>query len=313
LRFSTISERRRIIFIVLLAVFLSSLSVWGSTKAAISLLSARAAHLSPEYAVVTRDDLDYGPLPDENLDLCYPTNATTPRPGVILLHGGGWAVGNKSTNDSFCSLLASQGFVAITINYRLTPKYTWPAPLVDAQLAVRWLRAKAHSIHLNPKRLCAYGVSAGAHLSIFLGTLSAIHAGDEAQLFADESSEVSCVVDDFGPTDLTGLLSTPYQRSIVLPLMHNLTPQDDLALYRDASPLFDVTPRSAPMLIIQGTEDAIVPQSQSLALQQKLEQAHVPVKYISYKGGHSFLGLGEQQKDAIQVQIVDFLVAQEHP
>lgn len=313
MRFSTINARRRIIFIILLAVLLSSLTVWGSTKEAISLLPARAAHLSPEYAVVTRNDLAYGPLPDENLDLCSPTRATMPRPGVILLHGGGWTGGNKGTYDSFCSLLASHGFVAATINYRLTPKYIWPAPLVDAQLAVRWLRAKANTIHLNPQRLCAYGVSAGAHLSIFLGTLPAIHAGDEAGLFANESPEVSCVVDDFGPTDLTGLLSTPYQRSIVLPLMHNLTPQDDPALYRDASPLFDVTPRSAPMLVIQGTEDTIVPQSQSLALQQKLVQAHVSVKYINYKGGHGFQGLGEQQKDAIQTQIVDFLIAQEHP
>ncbi len=258
-------------------------------------------------------DSGYGPLPGENLDLCFPTNASSLRPGVILIHGGGWTGGNKSTNDGFCSSLASQGFVAATIDYRLTPGYTWPAQLVDAQLAVRWLRAKANLIHLNPQRLCAYGTSAGAHLSTFLGTLATIHPGDEAGLFANESPEVSCVVDEFGPTDLTRLLSTPYQQSIVLPLMHNLTLQNVPAFYRDASPLFDVTPQSAAMLIIQGTADTIVPQSQSLALEHKLQQAHVPVKYISYRGEHNFKGLDEQQRDAIQAQVVDFLIAQEHP
>lgn len=313
MRISIIGIRCRTIVAVLLAAFILFLTSCSSTNTANTLLSAKVAHLPQAYKVVTQNDLHYGPLPGENLDLCFPTNASTLRPGVILIHGGGWTGGGKSTNDSFCSSLASQGFVAATINYRLTPGYTWPAQLVDAQLAVRWLRAKANSIHLNPQRLCAYGTSAGAHLSIFLGTLATIHPGDEAGLFANESPEVSCVVDEFGPTDLTRLLSTPYQQSIVLPLMHNLTLQNDPALYRDASPLFDVTPQSAAMLIIQGTEDTIVPPAQSLALQQSLRQAHVPAQYISYKGGHGFTGLNQRQRDAIQAQVITFLVAQEHP
>ena len=298
---------------ILLVVLVLSEVACGSTKAAVNLLSTKVAHSPQGYKVEILHDSGYGPLPGENLDLCFPTNASSLRPGVILIHGGGWTGGNKSTNDGFCSSLASQGFVAAAINYRLTPGYTWPAQLVDAQLAVRWLRAKANLIHLNPQRLCAYGTSAGAHLSIFLGTLATIHPGDEARLLANESPKVSCVVDEFGPTDLTQLLSTPYQRSIVLPLMHNLTLQKDPALYRDASPLFDVTPQSAAMLIIQGTEDTIVPPDQSLALQQSLRQAHIPVQYLSYKGGHGLIGLDQQQKDAIQAQILDFLIAQEHP
>jgi dipeptidyl aminopeptidase/acylaminoacyl peptidase len=95
--------------------------------------------------------------------------------------------------------------------------------------------------------------------------------------------------------------------------MHNLTPQAAPALYRDASPLFDVTPHSAPMLIVQGTSDTIVPPSQSLALQQKLQAARVLVQYISYKGEHGLIGLDQQQKDTIQAQVVAFLNAQEHP
>ena len=299
--------------IVPLVAFVLCFTACGSTKEGANLLAAKAQDSVQTYKVAILHDTGYGPLAGETLDLCYPSNASTLRPGAILIHGGGWTGGDKKTNDTFCSSLASQGFVAAAINYRLTPKYVWPAQLVDAQLVVRWLRAQASLIHLNPQKLCAFGDSAGAHLALFLGTLPAIHAGDEAGLFANESPAVSCVVDEFGPTDLTQMLSTPYQRSLVLPLMHNLTPQADPALYRDASPLFDVTSHSAAMLIIQGTEDTIVPQSHSLSLQQKLQQAHVPVNYISFKGGHGFAGLDEQQKDTIQMHVVNFLNAQEHP
>ncbi len=313
MKFSIVRMRDRTAKIFLLSILILLFTSCGSTKTPVSLLSAKAANFPQVYKVETLDNTGYGPLPDEMLDLCYPINASTPRPGVILIHGGGWTGGDKRTNDTFCSSLASQGFVAAAINYRLTPRYLWPAQLIDAQLAVRWLRAKASFIHLNPQRLCAFGTSAGAHLSILLGTLPTIHAGDEAGILANESPAVSCVVDEFGPTDLSQMLSTPYQRSLVLPLMHNLTPQADPALYRDASPLFAVTSHSAAMLIVQGTQDTVVPQSQSLSLQQKLQAAHVPVKYISYKGEHGLSGIDQEQKDAIQAQVVAFLNAQEHP
>ena len=61
------------------------------------------------------------------------------------------------------------------------------------------------------------------------------------------------------------------------------------------------------MLIIQGTEDATVPASQSVALEQALLQAPVPVQYVTYPGGHEFSGLSEQEKQGIEAQRLDFL------
>src|SRR5579864_1765059 len=63
------------------------------------------------------------------------------------------------------------------------------------------------------------------------------------------------------------------------------------ALLRDASPVFDVSAQSAPTLIIQGTRDSVVPQSQAMELYQTLQRDHVPVQYLSYNGGHTFKGL----------------------
>jgi acetyl esterase/lipase len=298
----------------LLLVCLAACGGSASNASQPSTSLSHQATPSPEhFQVTTYFDIHYGPLPDEILDLCLPTNATTPRPGIIVIHGGGWTGGGKGTYDGVCSYLASQGFVAATINYRLAPAHFWPAQLIDAQLAVRWLRSKAHLIRLDPQRICSFGTSAGAHLAIFLGVLASIHEGDEAGVLATESPGVSCVVDEFGPTDLTAPLNTAYQRSILSALLDGATLQSNPTIYRDASPIFDVSPHSAAMLIVQGNSDNVVPPSQSQELQNKLQQAQVPVQYIGYVGGHGLSGLTQEQKDTIQTQVVAFLIAQEHP
>ncbi len=254
-------------------------------------------------------NVSYGPLPDEVLDLCTPQNTSINHPGVILIHGGGWMSGNKSAFDSLCRLLAARGFVAATINYRLAPRYTWPDQLVDSQLAVRWLRSNANQYRLDPQRLCSLGSSAGGHLAVFLGVLTTIHPGDEAGLLANQSPHVSCVVDEFGPVDFTA----PLGPGAVTPL-HDLfggaTLQSNPTPFRDASPIFDVSSKSVPTLIIQGSRDQLVYPAQSQELLRALQKQGVPVNYISYNGGHGFSGLSRQQLVAIEQQAISFLMKQ---
>ena len=154
----------------------------------------------PRYHATVQSNVAYGPLAGETLDLCQPQGAAGLRPGVILLHGGGWTAGDKSEYSAeytgLCTFLAGQGVVAAAINYRLTPYNTWPAPLVDAQLAVRYLRANASRLQLDAPRLCSWGDSAGGHLAVFLGVLRTSHSGDQATLDATASPQVACVVDD---------------------------------------------------------------------------------------------------------------------
>ena len=126
---------------------------------------------------------------------------------------------------------------------------------------------------------------------------------------------VSCVVDGYGPVDLTNI-HTPVANQ-PLPLLFGATYQAGPDRYRDGSPLFLVSPHSAPTLIIQGTQDAIVPPSQSLALQAALQAAlqrnHVPDQYVSYNGGHGYSGLTQSQTNAILIFIFTYHLAQEHP
>ncbi len=214
---------------------------------------ATVALPAPRFHAELRPDLPYGPYAAQTLDLCMPAGTTGSRPGVVLIHGGAWMHGDKLRWRSLCLQLAAQGFVAASIDYRLAPEWPWPAQLVDAQLAVRWLRAQASSLGLDARHLCAYGDSAGGHLAVFLGVLHSIHAGDLAAALTAQSPAVSCVVDDFGPTDLVSLAPTPLGQQIAGPLFGGKTPQSDPALYRDASPVFAVAPASAPMLLVQGT------------------------------------------------------------
>lgn len=261
----------------------------------------------------TIPNIAYGPLEAETLDLCLPEGASGARPGVILIHGGGWVNGDKGDFAQQCAYLASLGFVAATINYRLLPAHIWPAQLVDVQLAVRFLRQNAASYELDASRLCSWGSSSGAHLAVFLGVLATIHDGDEAQVYPNQPVTVSCVIDEFGPVNLVTYQETESQRGLTQLLLGGATPQSDPALYHDASPYFDVSSQSAPELIIQGTQDTTVPPDQSQALYASLQQARVAAQYISYIGDHAFNGLSAQQLEQIRAEEASYLVGYEHP
>jgi len=271
--------------------------------------------LPPRYQVREQTNLDYESASslDERFDICSPVGATGPRPGVILLHDIGTQVDDKVVYAGLCSLLASQGFVAVAINFRKYPN-VWPDQLEDAQLAVRYLRAHASAYQLDPARLCALGSSAGGHLALLLGVLGTNYPGDKATLLTTESPRVSCVVDEFGMVDLPRLdQNTTFWPSAFDFLFGPNAVENNPTLLIQASPIHYVSAQSAPTLIVQGTLDTIVPPDQSQELQQALQRDNVPVSYLSYIGQHNFDGMTPQQIGAINVQIIAYLTNQEHP
>ena len=162
--------------------------------------------------IVVYHDLSYreGKSRQWKLDLAMKKDLSgKPRPGIVVIHGGGWIEGDKS---SFASRehgvpgnivdFAELGFVAATINYRLAGEAPFPAALEDCKNAVRWLRAHARDYNLDSDRIGAYGNSAGGHLAMLLGMV-----GPDAHLegdgpYQDRSSLVQAVVSDSGPIDL---------------------------------------------------------------------------------------------------------------
>lgn len=267
------------------------------------------------YQMTIQKNLPYGAVLNLNtrLDLCTPVGASGLRPGVVLIHGGGFVQGDRSSDDALCENLASYGFVAATLGYRLAPQNKWPAPIEDAQLAVRWLRGHASANNMDPQRLCSLGDSAGGHLAVFLGVTETIYPGDEASLLSDESPKVSCVVDEFGPVDFPKLTSDPYWRGLFDQMFDPFALQTNPNLLSQASPIFDVSAQSAPALVIQGIQDETVPESQSQELQQAYQQHGASLSYISYTGGHEYSGLSPQQQETINQQILSFLTGHENP
>src|SRR5205085_3639213 len=101
------------------------------------------------------------------LDLYLPkASSEKPRPLVVFIHGGGWEGGDK--NDAFVgfvfALIRDSEFAATSVNYRLSAEAKWPAQIFDCKAAIRWLRAHAAELNIDPEKIGVVGISAGGHL-----------------------------------------------------------------------------------------------------------------------------------------------------
>jgi acetyl esterase/lipase len=267
-----------------------------------------AAHAQPAAQPETKTNNPYGPDPAQRLDLCLPTGGQPgPRPAVVLIHGGYWTMGDKSMYAELCHGAASEGMVAAAIDYRLAngdPHHFWPAPLVDAQLAVRWLRSHAAEFGVDPARICALGDSAGAHLAVFLAVLDHTEPGDYSGELANVPSSVACAVDNFGPVDLTADNFWPPN----LQMFGNQDRTQVMDQERAASPLFLVGSHTAPIMIAHGRDDKSVNIAQSMQLANQLKSQHVPVRMVVLDNvGHEFEGLSAQDMGKIFQQELDFI------
>ncbi len=255
----------------------------------------------------SRPNIPYGPDPAQKLDLCLPAaKPSAPRPAVVMIHGGYWTMGDKGAYAQLCKGAADQGIVAVSIGYRLANDNThnrWPAQLVDAQLAVRWLRSHAAEFNVDPRRICALGDSAGAHLAIFLAALDHTSPGDYSGQLANVSSHVACAVDNFGPTDLSDDTYWPPDKMLFGNQDRNQVKDQE----RAASPIFVIGPGTAPIMIAHGRADKAVNISQSMQLADRLKSQGVPVRMLILNGGHEFEGLSGQETEAIFQQELDFI------
>jgi acetyl esterase/lipase len=202
------------------------------------------------------------------LDLALPDVAKFPgpRPAIVVIHGGGWIEGDKSsfTSDDRHQPgnivdFARLGFVAATINYRLAREAPYPAALDDCRCAVRWLRAHATDYGIDTNRIGAWGNSAGGNLALLLALDSAAPALDKNEPYANESSVVQAAASDSGPIDLVAQHEQGTLRKVVEMFMSGPPDAGHAATYRRASPASYVAKKTAPLLLIYGETDEQVP------------------------------------------------------
>jgi acetyl esterase/lipase len=223
-----------------------------------------------------KPDVEYGDGAGEKLrlDLATPKELSGKLPAIIAIHGGGWAAGDKRDFGGVIKQLAGTGYVAVSINYRHAPKHTFPAQIEDSKCAVRWLRAHADELHVDPQRVGAIGASAGGHLAMILGVMDSGDGLEGSGGWADQSSKVQVVVSIFGPTNLSS--EFPNTSRNILSGFIGGKRDEKPEQYKQASPIIYVNSGDAPMLLFQGTKDSLVPHDQAVQMADALTKAGVP-------------------------------------
>lgn len=111
-------------------------------------------------------NISYGSFGNRSLlDVCYPTGTTEPLPTIVNIHGGGYVYGSKEVYRRYALDMARRGFSVVNFNYRLAPRWKFPAPLWDINTVLEWVSKNASRYHLDPSRIILVGDSAGAQLA----------------------------------------------------------------------------------------------------------------------------------------------------
>ena len=239
--------------------------------------------------IEVQEDVQYGTGAGEplHLDIARPIGMDAAAPGLVLIHGGGWMMGNKRSYKELIQRCAEEGYVTVSVGYRLAPKHRFPSQVEDSKCAVRWLRAHADDLGLDPDRIGAMGHSAGAHLSMMLGTMDTEDGMEGEGGWSDQSSKVQAVVSYFGPVDLAVLpekvddlaagdvINITAVRRILQAAVGGPAEEHQDVLKLN-SPLSYVTPGDAPTLMFQGTKDVLVPYDQAFWMAKALTDAKIP-------------------------------------
>jgi acetyl esterase/lipase len=236
---------------------------------------SHAAEESTNETMKTRSilNLSYVSHADEvqKLDLYLPVSGDGARPLVVWIHGGAWLSGSKEGPPA--KELVARGYAVASVGYRFSQRAHYPALIQDCKEAVRWLRAHAREYGIDPKRIGAWGESAGGHLAALLGTTGNIRDFDVGE-HLEQSSAVQCVVNWYGPTNFLDwggpeIPSKDSPESAIYRLLGGPVSKNRNAALR-ASPVHFANADSAPFLMIHGDRDPVVPLAQSRMLHEVL-------------------------------------------
>jgi acetyl esterase/lipase len=226
------------------------------------------------------------------LDVYRPKHMSGPRPTVLHVHGGAWMVGSKDEQGKpLAYRLAAHGWVVVSANYRLSPRFAWPDHIVDVKAALRWIREHGPSYGADPSFVAITGGSAGGHLA----ALAALTPNDPEYQpgFEDADTTVQACVPFYGVYDFTDRRGI-WRRSLLTPMLERSIIKkrlrDAREVFEKASPMSRVRPDAPPFFVVHGTHDSLVPVAEARLFVELLrEVSKSPVLYAELPGAqHAF-------------------------
>lgn len=217
------------------------------------------------------------------LDIYQTEESEKPAPVIIFLHGGAWKLGSRKNFQSGILQQAFRGYTVVGVHYTLSQKEKWPSQAYETKAAIRWLRAHAEELNINPNCIVLWGISSGGHIASVVGASNGVAELEGDLGHAEQSSEVQGVIAWYPPTDfMRAEASTPigergFRRATMQLLGANKRNYAEKA--DRANPITYINSASAPFLIQHGSWDNLVPVNQSELLYEALEEAGIPVKF----------------------------------
>jgi len=277
---------KTVIFQLCIAMELFSCATWNSNESKLKI--------EKNLAFAKRDKIElladwYHPLSE--------AKSGHRQPACVVIHGGGWYKGDKEDMDSVARRLAQAGIAALNINYRLAPSHRFPSPVYDTKDAIRYLKANASQLGVDPERICLFGYSAGGHLALMAGFTrpedrlddsdpagaTIFRYGTKNDVIQSPPSDlrVRSIVAGGTPSDLTsGDYNDYYEKFFGRP------PSEIPEIYKQASPMSFVRPGLPSVFLYHGNHDWIVKVEQSRSLAQKLKDQRVDFEYLEVSLGH---------------------------
>jgi acetyl esterase/lipase len=214
------------------------------------------------------------------------------RPALVFVHGGAWVLGSKD-HQGLVTLyhFAARGWLCFSINYRLSPRATYPDHIVDVKRAIAWVRAHAVEYGADPDFIVVSGGSAGGHLA----SLAALTSGRrELQPgFEDADTRVQGCVSFYGVYDFTDRYGHWPNAGLLRLLERHVLKQrlaDAPEAFAAASPMAHVHEDAPPFLLVHGNRDSLVPVAEGRAFHAALRAVtRAPCVYFEIPGAqHAF-------------------------
>ena len=221
-------------------------------------------------------------------DIFLPPIEGKNRPAVLFIHGGGWIEGDRSQLRGYGILLARLGFVCMCNSYRLSSESIWPSQIQDVNCAIRYLRANAANLGLDPERIGVSGNSAGGHLSLMAAATNSDQDFEGEGGNNEVSSKIKAVCAIYPPTTIRQIeMINPLENAFLM-LMGEEAKKEE---YDKASPLNYVAEDYPPCMLIHGSTDNVVRLKDSTKFYEKLIEFKRPASlHIFSEEEHAFDG-----------------------